>query len=94
MSNFIEYIFSIGGNFTAKITGMNKATGEFEAQVKGARTAIGKLTGALATFDLLSNAVQNTSNAIASLSEAGISLDANMHDLSAVAGVTGDTLKR
>ncbi|MDE6230334.1 MAG: hypothetical protein K2M37_01785 [Muribaculaceae bacterium] len=48
----------------------------------------------MARFDYLNNVVQNVANGIDALSGAGIKLDSQMHDLSAVAGVTGDGLKQ
>ena len=62
MASVFDYIFNIGGNYTATINGMSTATGEFQAKVDGAQSA------------------------------SGISLDSQMHDLSAVAGVTDETL--
>ena len=52
------------------------------------------ITNALASFVYTKDMVQNVADGFVSLSEAGITLDRQMHDLSAVAGVTGDGLKQ
>ena len=94
MSNVFDYIFNIGGNYTATINGMSTATGDFSAQVDGAQNSIGKLTTALAGIDLVKNAIDGLQKATDAFSVSGISLDSQMHDLSAVAGVVGDSLKQ
>ena len=94
MSSVFDYIFKIGGNFIAQINGMTAATGEFTAEVKKSQKWTETLTGALARFDYLNNVVRNMADGINSVSAAGVTLDSQMHDLSAVAGVTGDGLKQ
>ena len=94
MASAFDYIFNIGGNYTATINGMTAATGDFTAEVQRSQKWTETLTGALARFDYLNNVVQNVANGIGALSGAGITLDSQMHDLSAVAGVTGDGLKQ
>ena len=46
------------------------------------------------TFDYAKNVAQSLAQGFTELSSAGIKLDSQMHDLSAVAGVTGDGLKQ
>ena len=41
MSNVFDYIFNIGGNYTATINGMSTATGDFSAKVDGAQNSLG-----------------------------------------------------
>ena len=94
MANVFDYIFNIGGNYTATINGMSTATGDFSAKVDGAQNSIGKLTSVLAGIDLVKNAIDGLQQATDAFSVSGIALDRNMHDLSAVAGVTGDSLKQ
>lgn len=94
MANVFDYIFNIGGNYTATINGMSTATGDFSAKVDGAQNSIGKLTSTLAVIDLVKNAIDGLQQATDAFSVSGIALDRNMHDLSAVAGVTGDGLKQ
>ena len=94
MANVFDYIFKIGGNFTAQISGMSAAAGNFTAKVEGADSGVRKFTGSLATFSYLKDVFQNVADGFGQLSGAGIKLDSQMHDLSAVAGVTGDGLKQ
>lgn len=94
MANVFDYIFNIGGNFTANIEGMSQAAGDFSAQIKSTQGAVQGLTTALARFDLIKNTMQGIADGFNRLSASGIKLDSSMHDLSAVAGVTGDGLKQ
>lgn len=94
MANVFDYIFNIGGNFTAQISGMSAAAGKFTAQAEVAESRSKRLAAALASFSYLKDIVQNVTEGITQLSGAGVKLDSQMHDLSAVAGVTGDSLKQ
>lgn len=94
MASVFDYIFNIGGNYTATINGMSSATGEFQAKVDGAQNSIGKWTTMLAGIDLVKNAIEGLNQVTDTFSSSGIRLDSQMHDLSAVAGVTGETLKQ
>lgn len=89
-----DYIFNVGGDFSAKINGMTEATGAFSAQVEGAQGFLSGLGQKLAVLDLASGYVQKLSDSLNGLSASGIKLDSQMHDLSAVAGVTGDGLRQ
>ena len=88
-----DYLFNVGGDFSAKIQGMTEATGEFSAKVESAQTGIGKLASMAAKFNVISEAIQNVAHGFDAINRSGIDLDSQMHDLSAVAGVTGDKLK-
>lgn len=94
MASVFDYIFNIVGNFTAQISGMSAAAGNFSAQAEVAQSRTMSLTSALATFSYLKDVFQNVADGVSQLSSAGIKLDSQMHDLSAVAGVTGDGLKQ
>ena len=94
MASVFDYIFKIGGNFIAQISGMSAAAGNFSAQAEVAQSRTMSLTSALATFSYLKDVFQNVADGVSQLSSAGIKLDSQMHDLSAVAGVTGDGLKQ
>lgn len=94
MASVFDYIFNIGGNFIAQISGMSAAAGNFSAQAEVAQSRTMSLTSALATFSYLKDVFQNVADGVSQLSSAGIKLDSQMHDLSAVAGVTGDGLKQ
>ena len=94
MASVFDYVFNIGGNFSAQINGMSAATGAFSAQVDGAQNAVQTFTAACMTFDYTKNVAQNLAQGFTELSGVGIKLDSQMHDLSAVAGVAGDGLKQ
>ncbi len=94
MANVFDYIFNIGGNFTNQISGMTDATGRFTGQIDGARDKITGLASLLGSFDYAKNIAQSMAEGFSQLSGAGIKLDSQMHDLSAVAGVTGEGLKQ
>lgn len=88
-----SYVFNVGGDFHAKMNGMNEAAGEFSAKLEKAQGWAMSFAQKLATFDLACGYVEKLSNTFDTLSSSGVKLDAKMHDLSAVAGVAGDQLK-
>lgn len=94
MASLFDYIFRIGGNFVAQISGMSAAAGEFSAKAEVAESRGRRFAASLATFSYATDMARNLSEAIVGLSSAGIKLDSQMHDLSAVAGVTGEGLKQ
>ncbi len=94
MASVFDYIFNIGGNFTAQISGMSAAAGNFTAQAEVAESRGRSLAGTLASFSYLKDIAQNVATGFDNLSISGKKLDSQMHDLSAVAGVTGDGLKQ
>lgn len=89
-----DYIFNIGGNYSATINGMTEATGDFTAKVESANNWVGKLSSTLAVVDLARNAFEQIDSAVKTFNASGIALDSQMHDLSAVAGVVGEDLKK
>lgn len=89
-----DYIFNVGGNYTAIINGMTEATGDFSAKVESANNWVGKLSSTLAVVDLARNAFEQIDSAVKTFNASGITLDSQMHDLSAVAGVVGEDLKK
>ena len=94
MASVFQYIFNIVGNFTSVINGMSSATGAFTAQVETAQSRVGQFTTILAGLDLVKSTLEGLGTATEAMSGAGIKLDAQMHDLRAVAGVTGERLKQ
>ncbi len=92
MQNF-EYSFNVNGNYSSAIHNMSRATGDFTAQVSGSLGVIDKLAGSFAKFDLASSGIQKLAGVFNSIGQGAVTLDSQMHDLSAVAGVTGEGLK-
>lgn len=89
-----DYILSVGGNFSVQVNGMSDAAGIFSANVKGVESVLGNLAKKLTVLDLVADSVGKMNEAVNSFSSAGIALDSQMHDLSAVAGVTSEGLKQ
>ena len=50
MASVFDYLFYIGGNFTALISGMSAAAGEFSAQAEVAESKGRNLAGSLVSF--------------------------------------------
>lgn len=94
MANVFEYLFKIGGNFREEITGMTDAAGNFRGEIERSHDKVQRFASVLASFDYISSVGQNIAEGFNQLSSAGITLDSQMHDLSAVAGVTGEGLKQ
>ena len=55
MANVFDYIFNIGGNFSAQINGITDATGKFEAQVEAAQKKLSGLNQWMASFEFEKN---------------------------------------
>lgn len=92
MENFV-YNFNINGNFTQTISQMGQQTEAFTNKAAGACEWCEKWAGRLAKLNLASDYLQNLSGVFKNLGQANVALDSQMHDLSAVAGVTGEGLK-
>ena len=92
MQNF-EYNFNVNGNYSSAINNMTRATGDFSAQVNGSLSVVDKLANSFAKFDLASSGIQKLAGVFNSIGQGAVALDSQMHDLSAVAGVTGEGLK-
>lgn len=88
-----NYLFNVGGNFQAQVNGMTEAAGRFSAKVEGAQDMLTRLQVKLAVFNMAADYVEKLGRTFDGVSQSGIRLDSQMHDLSAVAGVTGDGLK-
>lgn len=94
MASVINYIFNISGNFASNIGIMVNNTEQLSESLEKATGFMDKLGQKAMGFAALADVVQNTNEAISTICESGIALDSQMHDLSAVAGVVGDELKK
>ena len=94
MASIFDYQFNIGGNFTASMDDMTESTGRFSAAVETSTRGLSRWEQKLAAFSLISDYVERLNTTVQSFSASGITLDSQMHDLSAVAGVFGDDLKK
>lgn len=72
MSSVFDYVFNIGGNFSAKINGMSAATGAFSAQVDGAQNSVQKFTAACMTLDYAKNVAQSMADGFSELISAAL----------------------
>ena len=94
MASVFDYIFNLKGDFKNQIEGMTDATGKFTGAISGATEKIQKIVATLGSFDYATNIVKNMASGFTELTASGVKLDSQMHDLSAVAGVTGEGLKQ
>lgn len=88
-----NYQFNVNGDFTSKMSQMNEAVGEFSAKVENAQSWVVSMAQKMAAFELASGYVERLASTFEGLASSGVKQDSQMHDLSAVAGVTGDSLK-
>lgn len=89
-----NYLFGIDGNFTVKLEEMNRATGEFTAEVQKAQGWVDRFVGFAGKIDILSNGIARTAEAFSAFGQSGIALNTSMTELQAVTGVTGEGLKQ
>ena len=94
MSSIFDYQFNVGGNFTAAMDGMAESTGRFNAAVETSTKGLSKWEQKLAAFGLITDYMERLDRTVQQFSSSGIALDSQMHDLSAVAGVVGEDLKK
>lgn len=92
MQQFV-YNFNINGNYSQTITQMAQNTDAFNKKAEGACAWCEKWSGRLAKLNLASDYLQNVSGVFKDFGKSAVDLDSQMHDLSAVAGVTGEGLK-
>ena len=93
MTQAFDYNFNVSGDFMGKMNAMNEAVGQFSGKVESAQGWVVQLSQRLAAFELASGYVERLASTFEGLAASGVTLDSQMHDLSAVAGVTGDALK-
>ena len=93
MTQAFDYNFNVSGDFMGKMNAMNEAVGQFSGKVESAQGWVVQLSQKLAAFELASGYVERLASTFEGLAASGVTLDSQMHDLSAVAGVTGDALK-
>lgn len=92
MQQFV-YNFNISGNFSQNISQMSQNAETFTKKAEGVCEVCEKWAGRLAKLNLASDYLQNVSGVLKDIGSGAVTLDSQMHDLSAVAGVTGDGLK-
>ena len=92
MQQFV-YNFNINGNYSQTITQMAQNTDAFSKKAEGACAWCEKWSGRLAKLNLASDYIQRLSTMFKDFGQSTVDLDSQMHDLSAVAGVTGEGLK-
>ena len=66
-----NYLFGIDGNFTVKMEEMNRATGEFTAEVQKAQGWVDRFVEFAGKIDILSDGIIKGTQAIASFGQGG-----------------------
>lgn len=92
MQQFV-YNFNISGNFSQNISQMSQNAETFTKKAEDVCEVCEKWAGRLAKLNLASDYLQNVSGVLKDIGSGAVTLDSQMHDLSAVAGVTGEGLK-
>lgn len=88
------YSFNINGNYSQVINQISSSTKNFNQQVSGACEWCDKWANRLAHMNLATDYIQQISDVFNNFAASNVSLNSKMHELSAVAGVTGETLKQ
>lgn len=92
MQQFV-YNFNISGNFSQNISQMSQNAETFTKKAEDVCEVCEKWAGRLTKLNLASDYLQNVSGVLKDIGSGAVTLDSQMHDLSAVAGVTGEGLK-
>lgn len=93
MSNILNYVFNLGGNFDVKLKGYSDITGDFTDKVNHATSVTEKLGKVLLTGNIFVEFFSNLGNMFSSISAPMITLDQGLKDLSALTGVVGGDLQ-
>ena len=88
-----DYYFNLWGNFPDQIDRMGNGVDGFNTKIQKSTGWVENFAKTCTVFDLLANYVDKVGKAFGDMAAPGIRLNSQMHDLSAVAGVTGDALK-
>lgn len=94
MTQSLNYLFNIGGNFSAVISGITEATGKFSAEVAGAQGALSRMSSGMAAWNVFVEGINHAASGLQELGQSGVALDTSLTDLSALTGLVGDDLKR
>nr|DAY10341.1 MAG TPA: minor tail protein [Caudoviricetes sp.] len=90
----MNYLFNIGGDFTARMESLNKATGEFTAKVSSAQKGLQSFVGLALQIETLSSGFQRVSESLSGIIAPGVALNTSLTDLKAITGVTGEGLQQ
>ena len=91
MQETVQYSINFGGDYHKNITEMTAATGKLNEEEKKLQRFVNEFVSNAFKIKTLRDAVKSIAQSLTDfyLSRSGITLDSQMHDLSAVAGVTG-----
>lgn len=81
-----NYAFNLGGDFSVKMEGMSEAMGEFNANISATQRGIGKITQALATFNMATDFFTNIREAFGGITEAGAAAELQLMNLKTLFG--------
>ncbi len=92
MANYNNTL-NINVNFSSVINEMTEKTTEFITVIERSTSSLESWAQKLSSFDLLSKYFSSLSNFFSTLSTSGVQLDKELHELSAITGITGESLK-
>lgn len=86
MANVFEYIFNVGGDFSAQISGMTDATGQFTGAVTAASDKTKTLASTFAEFSYLSDIAKKASNVIGDITSVGATAELQLMNMKTLYG--------
>ena len=90
----VKYTVDFGGNAAESLKKTADAAEQVDKKAKSLQEQFSSLGKSMVVFNQMSQLMESFRNTINSAIAPGIALDKQLHDLSAVAGVTGDGLKQ
>lgn len=90
----VKYTVDFGGNAAESLRKTADAAEQVDKKAKSLQEQFSSLGKSMVVFNQMSQLMDSFRNTINSAIAPGIALDKQLHDLSAVAGVTGDGLKQ
>lgn len=88
-----NYIFNINGNSTSVVPELTNNVNQLNEKLKTSTGLFESLGGKLLAFTQFSQLVENVAGAVQKINAPGAALNANLQDLSAISGETGESLK-
>ncbi|MFA5478131.1 MAG: hypothetical protein WC271_15680 [Bacteroidales bacterium] len=90
----VNYIINVSGNATATLQNVAGRASAATVKIGGLRSSLSRMGESLFALNQISDAFGRISAAIDQAIQPGIEYDSQLTELSAIAGVTGDNLKK